>query len=64
MKYYNIITITYNSKKYISALDQSMQLPSNWTWIIWDNDSKDGTQEQLKLLSKKIKDRSILVLKI
>ncbi|EMI64609.1 glycosyltransferase family 2 protein [Leptospira noguchii] len=53
MKYYNIITITYNSEKYISALDQTMKLPFNWTWIIWDNDSKDGTQEQLKLLSKK-----------
>ncbi|ABJ75792.1 glycosyltransferase family 2 protein [Leptospira borgpetersenii] len=53
MKYYNIITITYNSEKYISALDWSIKLPSNWTWVIWDNDSKDGTQEQLKLLSEK-----------
>lgn len=53
MKYYNIITITYNSEKYVSALDDSMRLPSNWNWVIWDNDSKDDTQKQLERLSKK-----------
>ncbi|WP_016760842.1 glycosyltransferase family 2 protein [Leptospira weilii] len=53
MQYYNIITVTYDSEKYVSALNDSMKLPPNWTWVIWDNDSKDDTQEQLKRLSKK-----------
>lgn len=53
MKYYNILTITYNSEKYIQALDRSMALPPNWTWVIWDNHSQDKTGEILTDISKK-----------
>lgn len=52
MQNYNIITITYNSEKYIHALNESMKLPPNWNWIIWDNDSKDNTVNLLKQLPK------------
>ncbi|RHX78235.1 glycosyltransferase family 2 protein [Leptospira yasudae] len=58
MQQYNIVTVTYNSEKYISALDDSMQLPSGWNWLIWDNDSKDGTRDLLEKLPKK-KQRSV-----
>ncbi|EMY76348.1 glycosyltransferase-like protein, family 2 [Leptospira weilii serovar Ranarum str. ICFT] len=52
MENYNIITITYNSEKYISSLDASVRLPSNWNWVIWDNHSQDNTPLLLKQLPK------------
>ncbi|EMJ93175.1 glycosyltransferase family 2 protein [Leptospira alstonii] len=52
MQYYNIITITYNSERHIRALNDSMRLSPNWTWVIWDNDSKDNTRDFLKRLTE------------
>ncbi|MBM9501995.1 glycosyltransferase family 2 protein [Leptospira sp. 201903071] len=53
MTYYKILTITYNSEKYIEALDRSMQLPPNWNWVIWDNDSQDYTARILSNITKR-----------
>ncbi|AOP33724.1 glycosyl transferase [Leptospira tipperaryensis] len=53
MIYYNILTITYNSEKFIQALDGSMDLPPNWNWVIWDNHSQDNTASILSDISKK-----------
>ncbi|TGM56540.1 glycosyltransferase family 2 protein [Leptospira adleri] len=58
MVYYNILTITYNSEKYIRALDASMNLPPNWNWVIWDNHSQDHTAEILADIKRK-KQRTI-----
>ncbi|MGJ4751288.1 glycosyltransferase family 2 protein [Leptospira kmetyi] len=51
MQKYNIITVTYNSERYVSALNESMKLPANWNWVIWDNDSKDETPNLLKRIA-------------
>ncbi|EQA53805.1 glycosyltransferase family 2 protein [Leptospira kmetyi] len=51
MQKYNIITVTYNSELYVSALNESMKLPANWNWVIWDNDSKDETPNLLKRIA-------------
>lgn len=51
MQKYNIITITYNSERYVPALNESMKLPPNWNWVIWDNDSKDETPNLLKRIA-------------
>ncbi|PJZ58184.1 glycosyltransferase family 2 protein [Leptospira barantonii] len=51
MQSYNIITVTYNSARYVSALNESMKLPQNWNWVIWDNDSKDETPNLLKRIA-------------